>query len=426
MSNPFQERLSELVSLSESFEVVSASGKVISVEYSEGAAKAKAADHKQKTGESCTVRFKREAAKTKNESTEQTSEGKVYPKTVAGAKAAFKKIVDQDKAYAEWLQKKKEKEAAQKKESVDHLEEEKHRVAVSVSDPNHTAVSRRKEVAQKYIRLSAESTQKAIEKAKAHYKKAGYKVYGAEHVGIVKEGVNEASSSSKWRVSYDYGPHQSAEVEVRAKDEKDAIKKGKDAAKKRGHHSPMINHATKTEVSEKTLTPTELKKREEVATAMELDKPGMDMSKKMAIATAVAKRVAEDLSEQMMNKKGPWSIQNTKTGQVYLRSEKRITKEHSGLKAIHATGGDHKHATIHYKGKPVTESLSEEYNDDDYYIYHPKTMKVARRVSVKSVKLHFGQDPKNHPELKSMVAHADKTHGEGHTVAKGMDLKHTK
>ena len=46
-------------------------------------------------------------------------------------------------------------------------------------------------------------------------------------------------------------------------------------------------------VQEKTLTPAEKKKREEIARAMERDDPGMDMSKKMAIATAQAKKVAE-------------------------------------------------------------------------------------------------------------------------------------
>jgi hypothetical protein len=46
-------------------------------------------------------------------------------------------------------------------------------------------------------------------------------------------------------------------------------------------------------IREKTLTPAELKKREEIAKAMERDNPRMDMGKKMAIATATAKRVAE-------------------------------------------------------------------------------------------------------------------------------------
>jgi preprotein translocase subunit YajC len=48
------------------------------------------------------------------------------------------------------------------------------------------------------------------------------------------------------------------------------------------------------QVMEKTLTPAELKKREEVAKAMERENPDMPMDKKMAIATATAKRVAEE------------------------------------------------------------------------------------------------------------------------------------
>lgn len=46
-------------------------------------------------------------------------------------------------------------------------------------------------------------------------------------------------------------------------------------------------------VTEKKLTPAEMKKREEVAKAIERDNPDMPMDKKMAIATATAKKVAE-------------------------------------------------------------------------------------------------------------------------------------
>ena len=49
----------------------------------------------------------------------------------------------------------------------------------------------------------------------------------------------------------------------------------------------------KEETNEKTLTPAEKKKREEIAKAMERDNPGMDMKKKMAIATWQAKKIAE-------------------------------------------------------------------------------------------------------------------------------------
>lgn len=49
-----------------------------------------------------------------------------------------------------------------------------------------------------------------------------------------------------------------------------------------------------TELDEKKLTSAEMKKREEVAKAIKRDQPGMPMGKKMAIATATAKKVAEE------------------------------------------------------------------------------------------------------------------------------------
>lgn len=47
-------------------------------------------------------------------------------------------------------------------------------------------------------------------------------------------------------------------------------------------------------MEEKTLTPAEIRKREKVAKAIERENPNMPMDKKMAIATATAKRVAEE------------------------------------------------------------------------------------------------------------------------------------
>ena len=51
-------------------------------------------------------------------------------------------------------------------------------------------------------------------------------------------------------------------------------------------------------VEEKTLTPAEVRKRDKIAKAIKKDDPNMPMDKKMAIATATAKRVAEE-SEQL-------------------------------------------------------------------------------------------------------------------------------
>jgi hypothetical protein len=59
-------------------------------------------------------------------------------------------------------------------------------------------------------------------------------------------------------------------------------------------------------IEEKTLTPAEKKKREEIAQAIARDDPKMPMDKKMAIATATAKRVAEsdvsDLSKTLIER----------------------------------------------------------------------------------------------------------------------------
>ena len=52
---------------------------------------------------------------------------------------------------------------------------------------------------------------------------------------------------------------------------------------------------TLKQLREKALTAAEKKKREEIAKAMERDNPDMPMDKKMAIATATAKRVAEEV-----------------------------------------------------------------------------------------------------------------------------------
>ena len=55
-------------------------------------------------------------------------------------------------------------------------------------------------------------------------------------------------------------------------------------------------------LEEKKLTPAELKKREEIAQAIERENPDMPMGKKMAIATAQAKKVAEENIDEKCNR----------------------------------------------------------------------------------------------------------------------------
>lgn len=63
------------------------------------------------------------------------------------------------------------------------------------------------------------------------------------------------------------------------------------------YNKPISLRMEETDLEEKTLTPAEMKKRKEVAQAIERENPNMPMGKKMAIATATAKKVAEEVEE---------------------------------------------------------------------------------------------------------------------------------
>jgi hypothetical protein len=67
------------------------------------------------------------------------------------------------------------------------------------------------------------------------------------------------------------------------------------------------------ELREKTLTPAEMKKREEIAKSIERDSPNMPMGKKMAIATATAKRVAEAKDPGEYDYEGDMAKNNLRT-----------------------------------------------------------------------------------------------------------------
>lgn len=67
----------------------------------------------------------------------------------------------------------------------------KHKVAVTVSDPNHTAVSQRKDKVLKNVIVRASDEVGAKEKATEFYKKKGYKVHSSEYHSQVNEGENK-------------------------------------------------------------------------------------------------------------------------------------------------------------------------------------------------------------------------------------------
>lgn len=74
----------------------------------------------------------------------------------------------------------------------------------------------------------------------------------------------------------------------------DNVKYVKRKEERHGYDKPEDEKIHEETIEEKKLTRAEIKKREEIAQAIERENPNMPMSKKMAIATASAKRVAEE------------------------------------------------------------------------------------------------------------------------------------
>lgn len=118
-----------------------------------------------------------------------------------------------------------------------------------------------------------------------------------------------------------------------------------DQLTQQGEYQKAINSPMREEVEleEKTLTPDELKKREEIAQAIERKNPGMEMGKKMAIATAQAKKVAEEVEE--LDEKFERNDKLTIDGKPHLYVSKG---ENRGEHRVLETDSNYK-----WTGKPV-------------------------------------------------------------------------
>jgi hypothetical protein len=88
------------------------------------------------------------------------------------------------------------------------------------------------------------------------------------------------------------------------------------------------------EIEEKTLTPAEKRKREKIAKAIERDNPDMPMDKKMAIATATAKRVAEVSSSKLSDYIRKSAADVSKSRGDARRQDKRIAGQSMADKKI--------------------------------------------------------------------------------------------
>ena len=147
--------------------------------------------------------------------------------------------------------------------------------------------------------------------------------------------------------------------------------------------------------NEKTLTPNELKKRKEVAKAIAKDDPNMPMDKKMAIATATAKRVAEDASPKNCPD-GQYYCQSTLTCKPipdgHVKNKDGFLVKESVMEAykvgqtVKPTKGPHAgqdHEVIHVHG-------------DGSYNIKPKNMPASR------IRYRLGAAKAKHDDLKEV------------------------
>lgn len=115
-----------------------------------------------------------------------------YPqKSADQVKTTLKKSIANRKAGLDRAEKR-----LSENEEVETVQEELHRVNVSLSDPNHQMASQRKEKIQKIVKLKALDKEHALSKAKQYYKNRGYKVHDAEHIGVVNEELTDKTIKS--------------------------------------------------------------------------------------------------------------------------------------------------------------------------------------------------------------------------------------
>ena len=127
---------------------------------------------------------------------------------------------------------------------------------------------------------------------------------------------------------------------------------------------PLVDIIKQVMLGEKKLTDAELKKREEIAQAMERENPGMDMSKKMAIATDTAKRVAEEVNLQEITTKSGADVDRNlddhdpdEHGDIPDRKPDHELETHGGL-TLHVhhvkdSKGKTKHTIINHVNDPA-------------------------------------------------------------------------
>ena len=133
-------------------------------------------------------------------------------------------------------------------------------------------------------------------------------------------------------------------------------------------------------LGEKTLSSAEMKKREEIAQAMERDNPGMDKSKKMAIATATAKRVAEgaEQTDEAMSHQAQTTMKHVSNPTA---GEKKAAKDiKPGIKGYRDRVAMLHSADAEGRLKKEETELDEAVRHDQYSTYHAGVKDMLKKL----------------------------------------------
>lgn len=159
-------------------------------------------------------------------------------------------------------------------------------------------------------------------------------------------------------------------------------------------------------IEEKTLTPAEKRKREKIAKAIERDNPDMPMDKKMAIATATAKRVAEVSSNKLGDYMRASSKDVAKSRGDARRQDKRIAGQSMADKKIRKKMGYSSTAKVpaskNEQADPDTVRMYKD-NPDMMKKGGPGGMKGLNKSAQKDVKAAMKKEQTNLARIRTIL-----------------------
>jgi hypothetical protein len=155
------------------------------------------------------------------------------------------------------------------------------------------------------------------------------------------------------------------------------------------------NTQTKTKIKEealdeKHLTAAEMKKREEIAMAIERKNPGMNKSKKMAIATATAKRVAEEDLHESEDSHKAFQDQHSKAAKSIKDITKTLSDHYNAVtdkKHYHKGEAQWHHVSAIKNINRQLEDLQQMVAQETDYAKPPKMMKEGIQLDDEGLEL---------------------------------------